>query len=75
MSKDSQKAINAADYKKYSNPIPSREYIMGLLDEPGKTLDRDQLGKLLQLSSSDDQESLRRRLRAMELSVQPKKWL
>ncbi|BBB29891.1 ribonuclease R [Neptunomonas japonica] len=66
MSKDSQKAINAADYEKYSSPIPSREYIMGLLDEPGKTLDRDQLGQLLQLVSSDDKEALRRRLRAME---------
>jgi ribonuclease R len=66
MSKDSQKAINSADYEKYSSPIPSREYIMGLLDEPGKTLDRDQLGQLLQLFSSDDKEALRRRLRAME---------
>ncbi|WP_372742802.1 ribonuclease R [Neptunomonas sp.] len=66
MSKDSQQAINAADYDKYSNPIPSREYIMGLLDEPGKTLDRDQLSQLLKLSGSDDKESLRRRLRAME---------
>jgi ribonuclease R len=66
MSKDSQQAINAADYEKYSNPIPGREYIMGLLDEPGKTLDRDQLNQLLKLSSDDDIEALRRRLRAME---------
>ena len=66
MSKASQTAINAADYEKYSNPIPGREFIMGLLDEPGKTLDREQLGQLLELSDSDEKEALRRRLRAME---------
>lgn len=66
MSKVSKKTINAADYEKYSNPIPSREYIIELFDEPGKTLNREQLGQLLQLSDSDDKEALRRRLRAME---------
>ncbi|WP_432470997.1 ribonuclease R [Amphritea sp. HPY] len=66
MSKDSKAAINAADFEKYSNPIPGREYIMGLLDEPGKTLNREQLGNVLQLFESEEKEALRRRLRAME---------
>lgn len=77
MSKNSKAAINAADFEKYSNPIPGREYIMGLLDEPGKTLNREQLGNVLQLFESEEKEALRRRLRAMErdgqLAFDPRK--
>ncbi|RTE64731.1 ribonuclease R [Amphritea opalescens] len=70
-------AINAADFEKYSNPIPGREYIMGLFDEPGKYLNREQLGKTLKLFEDDEKEALRRRLRAMErdgqLNFDPRK--
>lgn len=77
MSTDSKAAINASDFEKYSNPIPGREYIMGLLEEPGKTLNREQLANTLKLSGSDEKEALRRRLRAMErdgqLAFDPRK--
>ena len=77
MSTDSKMAINAADFEKYSNPIASREYIMDLLDEPNKHLNREQLAGILRLSDSDEKEALRRRLRAMErdgqLAFDPRK--
>jgi len=77
MSTDSKTAINASDFEKYSNPIPGREYIMGLLEEPGKTLNREQLANTLGLSGSEEKEALRRRLRAMErdgqLAFDPRK--
>nr|WP_320134660.1 ribonuclease R [uncultured Amphritea sp.] len=77
MSNNIKTAINAADFEKYSNPIPGREYIMGLFDEPGKYLNREQLGKTLKLFEDDEKEALRRRLRAMErdgqLNFDPRK--
>ena len=50
----------------YENPIPSREFILDYLKENGRPLSREQLSKRLNLSSEDDREALRRRLRAME---------
>ena len=54
----------AREAKKYSNPIPSREYILQLLEESGP-LDRDAVATALSLKSDDDLEALRRRLKAM----------
>lgn len=51
---------------KYDKPIASRELIMQLLDEAGETLAREKIAQLLKISSDDDIEALRRRLRAME---------
>ncbi|MDH5181051.1 MAG: ribonuclease R [Gammaproteobacteria bacterium] len=51
--------------EKYDNPIPSREFIMDLLDKQG-TLNREQIAETLQLVSDEQREALRRRLRAME---------
>jgi len=59
-------AITAEDIEKYSNPIPNREFIMNLLAESNRKLNREQLAKALQLSGSEQKEALRRRLRAME---------
>ncbi|WP_417224054.1 ribonuclease R [Amphritea sp.] len=77
MSNHIKTAINAEDFEKYSNPIPGREYIMGLFDEPGKFLNREQLGKTLKLFEDEEKEALRRRLRAMErdgqLNFDPRK--
>ncbi|MDO6562007.1 ribonuclease R [Amphritea sp. 1_MG-2023] len=77
MSNTIKTAINAEDFEKYSNPIPSREYIMALFDEPGKYLNREQLGKTLKLFEDEEKEALRRRLRAMErdgqLNFDPRK--
>lgn len=51
---------------KYDQPIPSREYILEVLRERGRPLDRDELIKTLSLDSPEAVEALRRRLRAME---------
>lgn len=51
--------------EKYENPIPSRELIMELLGQQG-TLDREQIGSALNISSEEQVEALRRRMRAME---------
>lgn len=51
---------------KYSNPIPSREFIMQYLGEKGKPVRRQEIIQDLGLSDDDQQEALRRRLRAME---------
>lgn len=52
--------------EKYENPIASREYIMLVLEQKGKPLTREQIAKALKLREADEQEALRRRLRAME---------
>ena len=52
--------------EKYENPIPSREFIMDMLDKAGEPLNREQVGKALKLKSPEQREGLRRRLRAME---------
>ncbi len=52
--------------QKYENPIPSREFIMALLEKRGKLMTRDQIAEALGLESEEQLEALRRRLRAME---------
>ncbi len=52
--------------KKYDKPIPSRELILQLIKDVGKPLRRQQIAQQFGLESDDDQEALRRRLRAME---------
>lgn len=52
--------------KNYDNPIPSREFILDLLTEQSKPINRFQVEKLLNLQDPDQKEGLRRRLRAME---------
>ena len=52
--------------KKYDNPIPSREFIMQMLDSHGEPMDRDAIGRTLKLYDPEQKEALRRRLRAME---------
>ncbi len=52
--------------QKYENPIPSREFIMEVLDKAGQPLNRDQVTAALKLKTPDQREALRRRLRAME---------
>lgn len=61
--KDPHAAREAA---KYENPIPSREFIMALLEREGRPLNRDKIARALKLKSEEQQEGLRRRLRAME---------
>ena len=59
-------AFNPSDTEKYSHPIPAREFIMSLLENNKKSLDREKLATVLDLNSDEQKEALRRRLRAME---------
>lgn len=52
--------------KKYDSPIPSREFILELLDQSLGPMTRRQICQALKLKSDEDQEALRRRLFAME---------
>lgn len=51
--------------QKYESPIPSREYIISLLEGVGKPQNFDEIAEALHLSKEDDLEALSRRLRAM----------
>ena len=51
---------------KYDRPIPSREVILQLLQEQATPASREQIRQLLKLEDEEQQEALRRRLRAME---------
>ena len=66
MNKQISGAIKSSDKEKYSHPIPDRDYILGLLNEHDTSLNRYQLAEAMQLYSEEEQEALRRRLRAME---------
>jgi len=50
---------------KYENPIPSREFILALLDKRGKPMTLEEILEALVLSDPEQQEALRRRLIAM----------
>ncbi|MAR92524.1 MAG: ribonuclease R [Pseudomonadales bacterium] len=52
--------------EKYDNPIPSRDYILKLLEERGKPLTHRQICAELELDDDTAVEAVRRRLRAME---------
>lgn len=52
--------------EKYDSPIPSREYILEILSQRPAPIKREEIAKILNLSSEEDLEALRRRLRAME---------
>ncbi|MEX0963786.1 MAG: ribonuclease R [Pseudohongiellaceae bacterium] len=49
----------------YANPIPSREYIMQLLEQIGEPIGHPALCEQMKLSSDEQVEALRRRLIAM----------
>ena len=52
--------------QKYENPIPSREAILALIEKQRTPVSRDELTRLLKLEGEEQEEALRRRLRAME---------
>ncbi|WP_296251962.1 ribonuclease R [Pseudomonas sp. UBA4194] len=60
----------AREAEKYDNPIPSRELILKHLDERGSPASREQLVDEFGLTTEDQLEALRRRLRAMERDAQ-----
>lgn len=51
--------------KKYTSPIPSREFILSYLEQKKKPFSRQQLAVLFQLKTEFAKEAFRRRLRAM----------
>ena len=55
----------AREAKKYANPIPSREFILSLMEEHGAPLPFDDLAEALVLSDPNQLEALSRRLNAM----------
>ena len=57
---------HARESRKYENPIPSREFIMDLLEKHGAPIWRNELAEILELKSEDGIEALRRRMNAME---------
>ncbi len=56
----------AREAEKYDNPIPSRELILQQLSDRGSPANREQLVEEFGLTTEDQVEALRRRLRAME---------
>ncbi len=52
--------------EKYENPIPSREFILALLEKREKPASREELAQEMNLQEEEHLEALRRRLRAME---------
>jgi ribonuclease R len=55
----------AREAEKYENPIPSREYILELLDMADEPVTHEQMCTMLKLTGEDQIEALRRRLIAM----------
>ncbi len=64
-SKKSKDPFYERERQKYEEPIPSREYIMSILDEFGRPMSRNQLFDKLQLGDDSHQEALGFRLKAM----------
>jgi len=52
--------------EKYDNPIPSREMILEVLTQSAQPMEFASLAEALQLNDEQDQDALRKRLRAME---------
>jgi len=51
---------------KYANPIPSRDYILQIIRENNAPMSREEILTALSIKSDEQQEAMRRRLRAME---------
>ncbi|MBW7982825.1 ribonuclease R [Enterobacillus tribolii] len=62
----SQDPFLEREAEKYASPIPSREFILSLLAQRKTPASREELAAELNLTSEEDLEALRRRLRAME---------
>ena len=65
MSKKSKDPYYKRESEKYASPIPSREFIMEVLNEFGKPMSRNQLFDKLNVDDENQQESLGFRLKAM----------
>lgn len=61
-----QDPFQEREAQKYANPIPSREFIMQLLEDQGVPLNYQEIVKTLDLQEAEQLDALTRRLRAME---------
>mgnify|MGYP001825413791 CR=1 FL=1 len=55
----------AREAKKYANPIPSREFILSLMEDHGAPLRFDDLAEALKLADPQQLDALSRRMNAM----------
>lgn len=62
----SNPSFKTLENQKYTHPIPNRNFILALLKKHGKALTRKELALRMTLSTEEELEGLRRRLRAME---------
>ncbi|EHD20236.1 MULTISPECIES: ribonuclease R [Brenneria] len=62
----SQDPFLEREAEKYESPIPSREYILAHIAKRDTPIKREELAADLELTSEEQLEALRRRLRAME---------
>ncbi|WP_241645869.1 ribonuclease R [Rosenbergiella metrosideri] len=62
----SQDPFLQRETEKYENPIPSREFILAHLEKRETPARRDEIAAELNITSEEQLEALRRRLRAME---------
>lgn len=65
MTKKTKDPFYKREQEKYSDPIPSREFIMQILDEFGRPMSRNQLIDALDIKDEQKQEALGFRLKAM----------
>jgi len=65
VSKKSKDPFYKRESEKYADPIPSREFIMEVLNDYGKPMSRNRLFEKLNLDEESKQESLGFRLKAM----------
>ena len=63
--RDSRDPYLEREAAKYDNPVPSREYILQLLEKNTGPVDESALAALLELAGEEQREGLRRRLIAM----------
>jgi len=61
----SRDPYQAREAKKYQNPIPSREFILNLMEDHGAPLQFDNLAEALELSDPQQLDALSRRIKAM----------
>ncbi len=65
MSKKTKDPFYKRESEKYADPIPSREFIMDVLNEYGRPMSRNQLIDALHIEKEQNKESLGFRLKAM----------
>jgi len=82
MAKKTHKAIlqdpnYAKELAKYDNPVPSRDFILQVIRKQNSPMSKEEIFKTLAIVNEEQQEAMRRRLRAMPYrknSIYSKAW-